>query len=188
VYLEGTLHEETLVFVANNAIDLFRALLGSMIRDFRIIEEKKGTQHSEEIPLELVAKFNSLFEYYFTGKLPDELKYLTLDQKDILKPLLSTVWDYCLSKFELLRELTQGYDELIVCEVYLLLSNCLLFRHQNVGRIRPEAAAELDELTRSVNEMIERRMLIGLYSDQRNLSMKFLRYCINFVLKVGYDQ
>lgn len=184
MYLEGLLHEESMVFGANNVMDLFRALLGSMIRDFRIIEEKKGTQHYEEIPLDLVVKFNNIFEYYFTGKLPDELKYMTLDQKDILKPLLSTVWDYCLSKFELFKELTQGYDELIVCEVYLLLSNSLLFRHQNIGRVQAETSNDLEEISRNINDMVEQKILIGLYSDQRNVSTKFIRYCLNFILKV----
>lgn len=177
------LHEENLGFGANNAIDLFRALLGSLVRDFRLIEEKKGTPHQEEIPLDLLVKFNMLFEYYFTGKLPDELKYMTLDQNDILKPLLSTIWDYCLSKFELFKELTQGYEELIVCETYLLLSNCLLFRYQTIEKTSAENS-ELEDIARNINEMIEQKMMIGLYSDQRNISTKFIRYCLQFILKV----
>lgn len=163
---------------------MFRALLGSMIRDFRIIEEKRGTQHFEEIPLDIVVKFNSLFDYFFSGKLPDELKHMTLDQKDILKPLLATVWEYVLSKFELLKEMTKGYEELIVCEVYLLLSNALLFRNQTTPLNHVESRREFEELAGQVNDTIEKKLLISLHSDQRNLSTKFIRYCLQFILKV----
>lgn len=183
VYLESQLHEENMSFGANHMIDMFRALLGSMVRDFRLIEEKRGTPHQEEVPIDLLTKFNTLFEYYFTGKLPDELKYMTLDQKDILKPLLATIWEYCLSKFELFRDLSQGYEELIVCEVYLLLANSLKFRSLTIEN-NLQSTDSLEDTTRLINEWIEQRLLMSLCSDQRNISSKFIRYCLQFVIKV----
>lgn len=177
-------HEEYQMFGTSNIIDIFRALLGSIVRDFRNIEEKKGKQHSEEVPLELISKFNSVFEYYFTGKMPDELKFMTSDQKEILKPLLSTVWEYCLSKLDLFQESCQGYEEIIVCEVYLLLANSILFKYQ-VGKDRVNKQ-DSDKQALSVTRMIESKLLLSLETDDRNWSMKFMRYCIIFILKACF--
>lgn len=184
VYLESVYHEENQIFGMSNILDMMRALLGSIVRDLRVIEEKKNKQHSEEIPLDLISKFNSLFDFYFSGKLPDELNYMTLDQKDILKPLLATVYDYCISKLELFQELCQGYEELIVCETYMLISNSLLFKHQTGQRLHGLSADEDLQVTVTVNQMIEKRLMLSLSSDLRHLSTRFVRFCLSFVLKV----
>lgn len=184
--MESVHHEENQIFGMSNTLDLFRALLGAIVKDLRVIEEKKGKQHSEEIPLDLITKFNNVFDFYFNGKLPDELNYMTLDQKDILKPLLSTVYDYCMSKLELFQELCQGYEELIVCEAYMLISNSLLFKNQTCQRIQGISTSEDEQVTFAINQMIEKRLMLSLSSDLAHLSTRFIRFCLTFTLKVDY--
>lgn len=161
---------------------MIRAVLSFVVRDFREIEEKKSNS-AEEIPLDVIVKINKLFDCYFAGKLPDDLKLMTLDQKDILKPLLTAIFESCLQKVDLFVNVALQSEELVFCEIMMMLVNCARFKEQNMRETK-ESLLESCDVYNSIFEPLEDRLMLGLSGSTNLVSFSFLRYCLIFLSKV----
>ena len=176
------LHQETLGFGLNNTLDFFRAAFVSITRDLRVIDEKKTKHTGDQLPMDLIVKFNNLYDYYFAGKLPDEYKYLVLDQKDILKPLLAIVWDSCVSKADLFIRVSALQEEIICCEILKLLVNSIRFKQEAI--IMKQEKEEFLCQVEPILDFIDGRLTISLNSDVSRTSVELLRCTLYIIIRV----
>ncbi len=168
-------------FGLNNLLDYFRVVFSSITRDLRVLDERKVKTQMEEAPLELIAKFNSLFDFYFNGKLPDEYKYMLLDQKDILRPLLSIIWDLCISKVDLFMKVSVVFDENISCEMLKLLANSIRYRHDCLSSKEEE---EFCALADPIIDFIEDRLLVALGTGAQMTSFMLIPSALMILYRV----
>lgn len=152
-YCEGVQHEEVSYFGSQNALDLFRALLSAIFREIREITERKVS----ELPLDLLDKLSDIFDFWLSGKLPDELKYLTFDQKDLLRPWIAVMWETIIDKADLLLNVCKDFEPLLQAQVMLLLMSAL--------RCRSECGTPPGRLGHHIYDRIEESVLLWLEKD-----------------------
>jgi hypothetical protein len=185
VYFESVEHEEAMNFGLNNLIDYFRAVFSSITKDLRSLDERKVKTQMEEVPLELIAKFNNLFDYFFKGKLPDEYKFMLLDQKDILRPLLGIIWDLCLSKVDLFMKVSVVLDENISCEILKLLANSIRYRHDSLTS--KEEEEEFCALADPIIDFVDDRLLIAIGTNTQMTNFILIPTALLILYRVTFS-
>lgn len=195
-YLETAYHEENSGFQTGNALDLIRTAVSAMIREFRLVHEQSviGTPAKEDsllvVPMDMVQKLNSYFDYFFAGKLPDEWPQMTQDQKDLLKPLVSVVTEQVLDNLEQLLLSSRGLEELLAMEVFVLLMSALRFRSEMLQVERKvQGNGPVDELIpkiQAVYQVITSRLLLSFESSAGYVCVHQLRLAVKCCYRVYF--
>ena len=102
---------------------------------------------------------------------------MTIDQKDILKPLLQCVWDFCLSKQDLFLRVAGFFEELLYYECCLLIVYCMRYKQQvtiSDNRSKDETnlanILSMDLTSIDIYENIEFKMLGYLQAQDQMIS------------------
>lgn len=144
-------------------------------------DKKNG---NDEMCIDLISKFNSVFEMHRSGKLPDEIKISTLDYQDLLVPLLTVVSSTLLDNIDLMLDgnLWSKYEESIFFETAMLFINSLHFKYAHVQ----VEAAVFEEKIAPLYEVVEDQISLSFDSDPRNTSISLIRTTIDLLMKVAH--